>query len=449
MRFLFLLILFFMSKANAQGFVPFAYWQNVSIPKLVQHKSNFATANNVSATFTSVVTSGNMLIACSASDHSAGIPVLTDTQNNIWSPIGISHVDQAQYCWEAPTAIAGATTVNVSSTGSLVTFLAIMEVSGGYTVLDEWGTASGTGTTVTLTTNAAIQNNTEYVFAVAYDWANNASWTQGAGYTRQEQINDASGVDSMALEDKDIRVNVSGTQTATFTKTAGSGTWNGFIFAFRQSPNAIVQALTISSSQVTAVNGTTNTFPINTTGSGNLLIIGVQQPCTTQTTQSLADNAPSGGNTYVSASAFSKATNAGGIDIYYAFNSKAGASTITWVSNGNCNASNFWFFEVSGMATSSPLDAVAVVNNPSSSTTITAPTVTTTKTRGFVVSMATAKNSIIDYPPSNSIFSQPYLTDFGDAAAIYFPVATGSYGGGWIQNVSGTYCASTAAFKSK
>lgn len=188
------------------------------------------------------------------------------------------------------------------------------------------------------------------------------------------------------------------------------------------------------------------TISVATTGSGNLIVVGIASGNTSELISGLTDNASSGGNSYTEAS-FVHDTNGGSAEIWYVANSKSGATTLT-ITGPNSSGFNFsaWVAEFSGVKTISPVDgSPAVTNNGAATTVVSAPKVTTTTARSVVISMATVANSITGIHSGS-----PFIPDIlnGDDLAYYISSATGSYGAVWNQNTSGSYAATTVAFKS-
>jgi hypothetical protein len=67
---------------------------------------------------------------------------------------------------------------------------------------------------------------------------------------------------------------------------------------------------------------------VNATGSGNLIVVGTVNSQASDNVTSISDNATGGSNSYVSAKAKGSDTNGGSTEIWYAKNSKAGATQV-------------------------------------------------------------------------------------------------------------------------
>jgi hypothetical protein len=179
------------------------------------------------------VTSGSLLVACASLSDYASAPSLSDNNGNTW--VLAQHQTLASHgqssCWYAANAHSGATTVTVSSSGAAVIMLTLTEVSGvsSSSPLDRMGATSGTGGTVSVTTDGSVAQPNEYVMGYGFDWTNHSTWNAGGGYTLQAAA--YSGI--TALADKNVRTGLSGAQTVTFTKNNTSDTWQAIALTFK------------------------------------------------------------------------------------------------------------------------------------------------------------------------------------------------------------------------
>src|SRR5262249_43808965 len=98
--------------------------------------------------------------------------------------------------------------------------------------------------------------------------------------------------------------------------------------------------------------GTTCTIPA--TGSGHLIVVGWQagSGTTTGTTLSISDNA---GNTYAEAARATDSASASVVDLWYAKNSKSGATSITITPTASVTSAGVVIWEFAGADTNSPL----------------------------------------------------------------------------------------------
>lgn len=180
---------------------------------------------------------------------------------------------------------------------------------------------------------------------------------------------------------------------------------------------------------------------IAASGAKHLIVVGVETS-NTATVTSIADNA---GNTYVMApgSRAKSSTATNGIEIWYAVNSKPGATTIT-PSGTSISAVVAW--EVANIRTSAPLDSVAAFDEKPASTTPTGAAITTTSAADFVVSIC-----VVDFQVSGlhgqSAFTNDQITNGNGFAHLTSNAApAGTYQAQWDQPTSGVYIGSSAAF---
>jgi hypothetical protein len=206
-----------------------------------------------------------------------------------------------------------------------------------------------------------------------------------------------------------------------------------------------------ASAQISLVHVTScgpSSFPgscvIPATGSGNLIVVGWQVGAgsnTTTTVSSMSDNAS---NTYAEAGA-AKAVNSTGdiVDLWYAKNSKAGATSLTVTPSASVTNTALVVWEFAGADTNSPLDQTAVLSNQPGTLNVSAPTVTTSSTGQLVISLTQVSGNVTGV---GSGFTND-ATLLGNGWAHLVTSVPGTYGATWTQNISGTYCASTVSFK--
>jgi hypothetical protein len=180
-------------------------------------------------------------------------------------------------------------------------------------------------------------------------------------------------------------------------------------------------------------------------GDGNLLVVAVALSSSTSVTvTSITDNAPGGGNSYVSANQRSvDGSCADFVEIWFAKNVHAGASTVTVTASGAAQM-NLWVLELAGLSTTDPLDTGAVSSNRPSSNVVTAPAVTPSTPSAVVISTATTCGTISTVRAGNPFTGLAVLS--GESTAYLITAAAGSYGAVWNAS-SGTWNASTVAFK--
>ena len=194
-----------------------------------------------------------------------------------------------------------------------------------------------------------------------------------------------------------------------------------------------------------ASKGAITSLTIPATGSGHLIAVALIFNGNTSVA-SLSDNATGGSNTYVSAGARST-TSAWSTEIWYAVNSKPGATVVTPSLAGSAPQIQMALWEVSGLSASTP-DAT---NTSSGSLTLNntpGPAVTTKQAGDFIVSIMLANTSNLSAITSGNAFTDDFGTDGnGWAHLTSTSAAAGTYQASWFTaSPSGQYCASTAAF---
>ena len=193
-----------------------------------------------------------------------------------------------------------------------------------------------------------------------------------------------------------------------------------------------------------------STFPgsscaISATKSGDLIVIAWQSDGgdMTNTMSSVTDSA---GNIYVEAGAArSIDTNeTDWNDIWYAKNSKAGATSIT-VTPSASDFGGVVIWEFSGADPNAPLDQTATLNSQAGSPTPTGAPVTITAPNEVIVSLVD-----VAYDASAIAAGNPFVDDsnlLNNGWAHYITSSSGTYSAQWTQNNSGTYGSSTVSFK--
>jgi phospholipase C len=182
---------------------------------------------------------------------------------------------------------------------------------------------------------------------------------------------------------------------------------------------------------------------IPATGAGNLIAVALIFNGTTSVS-SIADNA---GNTYVSGEARATVNNFA-TEIWYAENSKSGATTVTPTFVGPPTHVEMTEWEVSGLATGNP-DAANTACGAVASTEIFGAGVTTTTTGDFIVSILYAGAVSLTGVGTGSAFTNDFTTNGRGWAHLTSNSATASsYQASWVTSNSpaGKYCSSTVAF---
>ena len=129
--------------------------------------------------------------------------------------------------------------------------------------------------------------------------------------------------------------------------------------------------------------------------------------------------------------------------MWYAKNSKPGATSLTITTNGA--QGRYVFREFSGVDTASPLDVIGVLNNQNTSLSPTGSVMTTAQPGELIISNAVVKNSITGIYAGNAFTNDS--TYNGDGWAHLVATSIGTYQAQWAQDVAGGYTANTVSFK--
>jgi hypothetical protein len=182
---------------------------------------------------------------------------------------------------------------------------------------------------------------------------------------------------------------------------------------------------------------------IASTGTGNLLVVGLMFNGGTYVT-SVTDDA---GNTYVSANAkaFSGEEST---EIWYAVNSKPGATVVTPVFANSTTHVEITVWEVSGLSNTTT-DVVGGASGDVTADNTTGPAVTTTKAGEFIVSILFVINTNVSGISSGNDFTNDFMTNGNGWAHITSNSSkAGMQQASWsTPSPQGVYCASTVAFR--
>jgi hypothetical protein len=184
-----------------------------------QHASGSSSTNSINVSFASNVTAGNMILVCIAAPQNDIItaPTMTGETFTVWtgSPEPGTAGNGQTSCWATNSATGGQKQVTEgTTTGSAGIHMHIFEISGAAaSPRDAQGHTQST--TMSVSTSGATTTANDLVIAFFYDFANNRTLTQGAGYAQIEQVNDVTNGDVSLSEQK--TVSSTGTQTATAT----------------------------------------------------------------------------------------------------------------------------------------------------------------------------------------------------------------------------------------
>lgn len=207
---------------------------------------------------------------------------------------------------------------------------------------------------------------------------------------------------------------------------------------------------TRSSAQIVLVNVTScgpgsfaATCTIPATGAGHLLVVGWTGGSGPSALKSISDNV---GNGYAEAKGTRAANSHAGVsvDIWYAANSKAGATSLTLTATSSAAQGAAVIWEFSGVNTTSPLDQVAKLRNQPVTTAPAGPSITTTSAGEVIISIAAGAKSITGIYSGNPFTEDSLVRSSGWAHLV--ASSPGAYNAQWDESPSGAYCASAAAF---
>lgn len=205
------------------------------------------------------------------------------------------------------------------------------------------------------------------------------------------------------------------------------------------SPLALAQ---ISLVRVTSCPSPGTTCTIPATGSGHLIVVGWSSTFgSAPSITSITDNR---GNTYFEAGNARSVNSSSDMgDIWYAYNSNAGATTLTITPNPSGSTGGAIIWEFSNVGITSPLDQSSVLNSQPATATPSGASVTTT-TPGLIISIMVPGASMTGLLAGN-----PFTNDsvfFGVGWAHLITSSAGTYAAQWNTG-SGTFNSSTASFK--
>ncbi len=189
----------------------------------------------------------------------------------------------------------------------------------------------------------------------------------------------------------------------------------------------------------------TLTTNLTATHDGSLLVVAIETDAGTTAT-AVTDNAPGGPNTYIKIpNSHSSHTNMNlGVELWYAANVKAGATTLA-VTIPKIYGTVIW--EVAGLRANDPVDGPATtLNDQPDSTTPLGAAITTTATGDFVVSVVIVANAITNLTTGSAFTNDKKIHANGWAHLTADDAPAGTYQAQWDQPTTGGSCASSAAF---
>lgn len=174
-----------------------------------------------------------------------------------------------------------------------------------------------------------------------------------------------------------------------------------------------------------------------------MLVVGWQGAAGSNTSTTISSIADNGGNSYVKAARAIDTGDNTAVELWYAQNSAANATSVTISPSANVSRAGAVIWEFSGVSSSAALDQTAALNSQAASATVSGGTVTTAAANDVVVSIAVVANAVTGI--SSPFVDDSALMSNGWAHAVVS--AAGSYGAQWNQSSAGTYAAATASFK--
>ncbi|MBZ5621848.1 MAG: hypothetical protein LAQ69_24430 [Acidobacteriia bacterium] len=311
----------------------------------------------------------------------------------------------------APT---GGTTVSLSDNNAVLTAPTAVTVAAGATTATFNATTgaipSDQSATLTATLNGVSQNVTISLVA-------------------------SMSISSLACNPTSLGPNASSACTVTLTKAAPTG--GTAVSLSNWTPVSLVHVTPCGAG---AFPATACTIPA--TAAGNLIVVGwSSRSGTSPIISSLTDNA---GNAYVEAGNARAVAATGMVDIWYARNSKAGATILTITPNPTGTIGEAVIWEFSHADAVSPLDQTAVLNSQPSTATPSGATVVTAVPGEVVVSVVVPGST-----PTGLHAGNPFTNDLlfsGAGWAHLFTSSVGSYAAQWDATL-GSYASSTVSFK--
>lgn len=180
------------------------------------------------------------------------------------------------------------------------------------------------------------------------------------------------------------------------------------------------------------------------TRAGSLLVVGTLNfniNAIAEPTVSITDDA---GNTYVSANCRALWTgDDGAVEIWYASNARAGATTVTINSAGPTSRST-WVLEFANMDPSAPVDDVGTFNDAPGGGTVAGPSVSPSRPFAVIVSVILISGVVTQVSPGDEFINLEIIN--GDAAAYVITDRLGTYAASWDAPGSDNNSSSTAAF---
>lgn len=185
---------------------------------------------------------------------------------------------------------------------------------------------------------------------------------------------------------------------------------------------------------------------LTATMAGDLLVVGVQV-AHGGTITSVTDNAPGGTSTFTAIPG-SEATNTqgdGGIELWYTPSLNAGATAVT--ATATTSGASIYTVVAWEVATAQPatVDTVMELSNQASSTTLTAPAVTTQAPGELVIAIGIAANDVNALAAGSEFTNDTLANGNGWAHITSTTAAAGAHQAVWDTS-AGTSCSTAVAF---
>jgi len=341
-----------------------------STPSLVQ--KNFQTSSNT-ATFSSDVTSGNLILVAITQWNST-VSSVTDNKGNTYTAVtSAQHANTATdytQLYYAKNVAAGATTVTVTFSSG-VGNIGIYEYSGLSTTspLDQVTSNTGASTTPNGGTLTTTPDNELYFAVGADDNGNNSTPTAGGGYTVENHQDDSANHERFYTED---RVSAHGSYSTDFTIGASSD-WAVIGASFKPS-GVTVANLTSGHSETSQSSYTTASI---SPSANKLVIVTVETRLTGATAPT--PTVSGAGGTWTQIATNASADGGRRITMLRDLSASPGSGVLT-ISYGGTNVdSNAWSVDqFTGTDTSGTHGSGAIVQNQFNTATGTQTGITTT-----------------------------------------------------------------------
>ncbi len=332
-----------------------------------------ATSYNITIPAT---TAGNTLIAVVGAINNANI-VNSITGGGTWvrAASSISASTEVTEIWYCPNVTAGVTTVTVNTSSSVGTSIAVQEYSGvlAASPLDKTATASGSASAQSTGTTATTAAANELWIAGFSTGVTGTYSGQSAGWTITKST--ANGAVQTALVD-----NLSNTASAAACSITGpNGPYAGAVATFV--PTGTPWVSYIASSTAGAASGNLTIAAPTGLAAGDVMIISIVDRGTTGTAPSMSST---GWTTLQSLAINPASTYRYGFSAYKVATAADVGATYT-VTNGAAANISADIYAFRGVNTTSPIDVQNGQANTTASTTVTAPTITTTAANDKIV----------------------------------------------------------------